>query len=151
MFDGVFDGSQWGNKELECSFLLLKFNEMAHDGFYPISDRDYEAFWVIRCGVYEVSCFTNRQTRKLLLFFSLKCLTCRFKRGSAAQVGSESRICCLQLRALKNLTMPFVALSCRNVVLPRVASAVRSKHCESQIIHFKMLENTSQRKSAATF
>lgn len=151
MFDGVFDGSQWGNKELECGSLLLKCNEMANDGFYPISDRDYEAFWVMRCCVYEVSCFTNRQTRKLLLFFSLKCLTCRFKRGSAAQVGSESRICCLQLRALKNLTMPFVALSCRIVVLPRVASAVRSKHCESQIVHFKMLENLHRGKTLPHF
>lgn len=44
MFDGVFDRSEQGNKELECGSLLLKFNEMAHDGFYPISDGDYEAF-----------------------------------------------------------------------------------------------------------
>lgn len=146
-----FDGSQWGNKELECSSLLLKFNEMAYDGFYPISDRDYEAFWVMCCSVYEVSCFTNKETRKLLLFFSFKCLAYRFKRGSAAQVGRDTRNRCLQLRARKNLTMPFVALCCRNVVLPQVASAVRSKHCESQFIHYKMLENTSQKKNAATF
>lgn len=104
----------------------------------------------MRCGVYEASCFTNRETRKLLLLFFFPLIVLNAALLSA-QVGSESRNCCLQLRTRQNLTMPFVALCCRNVVLPRVASAVRSKHCESQFIHFKMLENTSQWKNAATF